>query len=540
VYCRGRALRPGGAAVTREDPCARLVSRLAGAPELLPFPAGDDVETVETHISRLLLAGEHVLKFKKPVDFGFLDFSTLARREHFAHEELRLNRRFAPELYLDVLRVTGTPDAPRFGGEGRPLEYAVLMRRFPQAAQLDRELEAGTLTLGDLEAVGREIARWQAELPRAEAADRWGDFDSVMHPVRENFAHLRRELADRPELAARIEPLDTHSEAAGEALRGRFVERRAAGFVREGHGDLHLSNLARLPEGIRAFDCIEFSAELRWIDVVSDLSFLFMDLLARDRSALAWRLVNAWHTASGDWRGLRLLRFYALYRTMVRAKVAALQRGQQEDRDARAALERRVALHLSVGEGLAAAPRPVLVLMHGVSGSGKSHHAIPLADGLGAVHLRSDVERKRLFGLDPLTRGGVDEGLYTPEATTRTYAHLAAITEELLDAGLSVIVDATFLERERRAHFAALGERAAAPVFVVDCEAPTTVLRERLHRRNRRGDDPSDADEAVLDRQEHSREPLSPEESGFTRVAADAGTSPEQLLDQIEKSIARY
>ena len=524
--------------MTSDDPCARLVSRLADAPELLPFPADDGAETVETHISRLLLAGEHVLKFKKPVDFGFLDFSTLARREHFAHEELRLNRRFAPELYLDVLRVTGTPDAPRFDGEGPPLEYAVLMRRFPQAAQLDRELAAGTLTPGDLEAVGREIARWQAALPRAEAADRWGDFESVVHPVRENFEHLRRELSDRPELVARVEPLDTHSDRAAETLRGRFAERRAAGFVREGHGDLHLSNLARLPEGIRAFDCIEFSAELRWIDVVSDLAFLFMDLLARDRSDLAWRLVNAWHTASGDWRGLRLLRFYALYRTMVRAKVAALQRGQQEDRDARAALERRVALHLSVGEGLAAAPRPVLVLMHGVSGSGKSHHAIPLADGLGAVHLRSDVERKRLFGLDPLARGGVDEGLYTPEATTRTYAHLAAITEELLDAGLSVIVDATFLEREQRAHFAALGERAGVPVAVVDCEAPTVVLRERLQRRNQRGDDPSDADETVLERQERSREPLRPEESGYTRIQAGAGTAPEQLVERIEKLIA--
>jgi hypothetical protein len=245
--------------------------------------------------------------------------------------------------------------------------------------------------------------------------------------------------------------------------------------------------------------------------------------------------VNGWHTASGDWRGLRLLRFYALYRSLVRAKVAALQRGQQEDGNARAELEQRVALHLSVGEALAAEPRPALVLMHGVSGSGKSHHAIPLADRLGAVHLRSDVERKRLFGLDPLARGGAGEGLYTPEATTRTYAHLAAVTEELLDAGLAVIVDATFLEQERRAHFARLGERAGVPVAVVDCEAPPALLRERLHRRNRRDDDPSDADEAVLDRQEQSREPLSPEESGFTRIAADAATAPDTILEQIEE-----
>jgi predicted kinase len=220
---------------------------------------------------------------------------------------------------------------------------------------------------------------------------------------------------------------------------------------------------------------------------------------------------------------------------MVRAKVAALQRSQQEDRDAREVLERRVALHVRVGEELAADPRPVLVLMHGVSGSGKSHHAISLADGLGAVHLRSDVERKRLFGLDPLTRGGAEDGLYTPAATTRTYAHLAAVTEELLDAGLSVIVDATFLERERRAGFTALGKQAGVPVVVVDCEAPTALLRERLRHRNRRGDDPSDADEAVLDRQERSREPLRADEPGFTRVPADAGTAPEQLLDAIEK-----
>jgi predicted kinase len=178
--------------------------------------------------------------------------------------------------------------------------------------------------------------------------------------------------------------------------------------------------------------------------------------------------------------------------------------------------------------------------MHGVSGSGKSHHAIPLADGLGAVHLRSDVERKRLFGLDPLARGGAEEGLYTPAATTRTYAHLAAVTEELLDAGLSVIVDATFLERERRARFAALGARAGVPVAVVDCEAPTALLRERLERRNRRGDDPSDADEAVLARQERSRDPLGADETGFTRIPAEAGTTPQRLLDEIEKLRADY
>jgi len=499
------------------------------------------VTVVETHISWILLTGTYAYKLKKPVDFGFLDFSTLARRYHACREELRLNRRLAPELYLDVVAIRGTPQAPRVedAGEGAPepaqrgadapIEYAVKMRQFDPERQLDRELAYGRLSAEDMEEVAREVARFHAHAPRAEGTDAWGHPETAMAPVRENFNHLRASLADAPALRARLDPLEAWSEARFEALHDRLVERRAGGQIRECHGDLHLSNLTRLETGIRAFDCIEFNPALRWIDTISDAAFLFMDLLSRARKDLAWRFLNVYLETSGDYRGMALLRFYTAYRTLVRAKVAALQRSQRTDAEARAELDARVDLHLQLAEALMAPPQPVLVLMQGVSGSGKTRLARPLTDRTGAVHVRSDVERKRLYGLGPLADSSsrVEQGLYTAGASDRTYERLCDLAAELLAAGHPVLVDATFLTRARRAPFLELARRLDIPLRIVACEAPEDVLRDRVRRRAARGGDASEADEAVLEMQLARRQPVDVAE-GIETVTVDT-TKPVDL-----------
>lgn len=493
------------------------------------WPRGEttvrDVTLIETHISWVLLTGESAYKIRKPVDLGFLDFSTLARRDHCAHEEIRLNRRFAPEIYRDVVRITGSPEAPSFNGSGPLIEVAVRMRQFDPGRQLDEELAAGRLTADDMVAVADEVAGFQLQAPRSEAADSYGTPAAVLAPVRENFVQLRTAGADLPAIETVLEHLEAVSEQWAEELTELFMERRAAGFIREGHGDLHLANLTRLPEGIRAFDCIEFSPALRWIDVICDLAFLFMDLAMKGRRDLAWTLLNAWLARSGDFRGVALLRFYAVYRALVRAKVAALRRGQLEGRE-RDRSEQELLAYLDLAGSFATPTTTRLILTCGVSGSGKSWLGARLAAAEGWVHVRSDVERKRLFGMRAEQRSGSahDAGIYTPGASELVYRHLLDTADLVLGAGHSVLVDATFLGRSRREPFIELARQRKVPVRVLYVTCARKTLHDRVRRRQREGGDPSEADELVLAEQLQRIEVPEAEE-GLKVIEVDSGVS---------------
>jgi hypothetical protein len=381
------------------------------------------------------------------------------------------------------------------------------MRQFDPADQLDVLLERDGLTPGDMDEVAAMIAGFQQQAPRAEPADAWGRTAAVLEPIRENFRRIREAAADLADLEPRLAALEAGGEARGRALELHFAERRAGGFIREGHGDLHLGNLARTRWGIRAFDCLEFAPELRWIDVVSDLAFLFTDLLDRGRPDLGWQLINAWIDRTGDHAGLQLLPLYALYRIMVRVKVAALRRAQHTDPADRAQLEARIRQHLDVAERIHAGAAPGLVLMHGLSGSGKSRTAKQLAAGLGAVHLRSDLERKRLLD------AGDPETLYGAEADALVYRHLESLAQQLLAAGPRVIVDATLLRAEGRERFVRDARRLQRPVAIVACEAPLELLIDRVRQRAALGTDPSDADPDVVLRQRARRQPPTADEA---------------------------
>lgn len=466
------------------------------------------VECLETHISWILLTGTFAYKIKKPVNLGFVDFSTPERRIWFCQEELRLNRRLAPDLYLGLSPIHGPPERAAFHGSGPTLELAVRMRQFPQSALLGAVLERHGLSDAQLEGLADDLADFHAAAAVAAPEDAYGAPELVKAPAMANLEVLGAcGLVSEPDVAAlRHWTIDQF-----ERLRPSFLLRRGQGRIRECHGDLHLGNMLLEGERLRVFDCLEFSPELRWIDVISDLAFLVMDLEHRNRPDLGAVLLNRWLGRCGDYDGLLTWRWYRVYRSLVRAKVCALRLGQQSlDAEASALVQQDLERYLQGASRATASPTPALVITHGVSGSGKSHRARQLCQRQGWIQLRSDVERKRLFGswgqgLAPPLLGDP----YRPEVSSMLYdQHLPEQVERILAAGLSVVVDATFLRRDQRRRMEALARRRGVPFLILACVSTQEQARRRLVERQIRGDDPSDADGAVLESQFRTVEPL--------------------------------
>jgi len=513
---------------TTQQP-ALIRSLLSGS----AFPhTTDRPKLVETHISWIVLVGEDAYKIKKPVDLGFLDFSTLERRHHFCAEELRLNRRFAKSLYLGVLPIGGTPDAPVLGSEPA-IEWAVHMRRFPDSAGLDCELAGNRVQPAELRHFGETLARahWRAEVAVNPA---YGSFESIRQPALDNFTSLERNLPHSPALREQLGRLREWTESASAALRVAFATRAAAGRVRECHGDLHLGNIVRLGHHFMPFDCLEFDPALRWIDVFGDVGFLVMDLWRHARMDLACEFLNRYLEVSADYDGLRVLRFYVIYRAMVRAKTAALRNAQRPQAET-----------VAVGEYLDLAARiiepgtrPMMIICHGVSGSGKTWISDRLIAQLPAVRVRSDVVRKQLHDLQELEQTGseLNSGIYGADSSQRTYERVAANAALALRAGLHVIVDATCLRRSDRARFAAAAAACAAPALILECHADPATLEYRVRERHRKGRDASEADIAVLRNQLRRREPLTAAERDRavtvdTAGAPAIGTIVRELID---------
>lgn len=525
---------------------ASAASSSGGAPRLcvraLLDPARYDHEVrspslVETHISWVVLTGPYAYKIKKPVAPGFLDFSTLERRRFYCHEELRLNRRLAPDIYLSVVPITGTHEDPRMGGEGTPIEYAVQMRQFPQSALMDRLARCGALGPEDIDALARRVAEFHGCIESAPADSGFGEPCRVHDPVEGNFEQLLP-LIDDPRLRARLTALREASARAWRARKDVLASRKRGGFVRECHGDLHLGNMARIDARIVIFDGIEFSEELRWIDVMSEIALLLADLDHRGHEALAWRFLNRYLEHTGDYAGVRILPYYMCYRAMVRAKVARLRLAQsgleQAERDT---LDAEFASYLGLAERCLEPGKPRLVITRGLSGCGKTTIAEALLAPLGAVRARSDIERKRLFGLAPQARSGsgLESGIYDPPASRETYERLRALAGAVIEAGYTAIVDATFLEPSTRARFKALAAEHRVPFVILDIEADEPTLRARIARRAEAGRDASEADLAVLERQLGAWQPLAPEERADA-VAVD-GAHPD--ANAIAQAVAR-
>jgi len=464
------------------DPTPLDIRKLL-TPRAFRHPA-ERIELRETHISWVILTGDWAYKIKKPVHLDFIDASTLALRQHLCNEELRLNRRFAPEIYREVTAITRDADGWIVGGDGVPVEYCVRMKQFSPDSELLALLDDEQVVVEEIGALGELVGHFHVQAPVLPQAD-----------APENSRGRLAVLANLAELSEQMQPIASvmrrlihWTETASQKLEEQLSSRERSGYVRECHGDLHAANIVRSGDRLVPFDCLEFNPGLRWIDVMNDIAFLAMDLASHRRMDLVCALLSRYLEVTGDYSGLRLLPYFAVHRALVRAKIDTLMMQQVPQRQEE--FNDRRNRRLQAADTWIQPASPTLILMHGVSGSGKSWLSERLVAAVPAIRVRSDVERKRL------ARAG-DASMYSHAFTSRTYAHLLECACSCLSIGMSAIVDATFLSSDERAMFEAMAMRMQVPWFIVACETRPAILRARLLKRAAENNDPSDADAAV-------------------------------------------
>ncbi len=524
---------------------AKLIESLRHSAIFVPRGGAEPVSVIETHISYVLLTGPYAYKIKKAVDLQFLNFSTLAARRHYCEEELRLNRPLAPSVYLTVVAITGTVDAPVIGGDGPVLEYAVKMRQFGPDALLSDMLARGALTDAHIDQLAEVVASFHRTTNRAAADAPYGRLDDILRPAFENFTQLLAvvdEARDRPDL----ESLSAWTGGAHTTGAALFLNRRRHGFVRECHGDLHLGNIALIDGHVTLFDRLEFNESMRWIDIMNDVAFVIVDLEERKRPDLAARFLTAYLEATGDYAGLGVLRFYVVYRAMVRAKVARFRMRQLTSPDEREKLQLEYRAFVDLARRHSQPLRAAIIITHGLAGAGKTTCAESLIERTGGVRVRTDVERKRFAR----PRAGCVQRLASWQGTVYgggeppdVYARLRA---RALGRGRGVrrgmIVRpslAAFLKRWQREMFRETAAAHGLPFAILTVSAPDATLRERIARRRERGADASEATIAVLEAQLRGYEPLDAEEPVTVRAVRWPVTPARRLasfLRQMEAS----
>jgi len=480
----------------------RLISQAGDIPEALDAALRDPaiyphpvvkIEVEETHISKVFLTGLFVYKVKKPVDFGFLDFSTLAKRRHWCEQEVQLNRRLSHGVYLEVIEITREPEGFALGGRGEPVEYAVKMRELPRARSMLALLRRGEITPAMIDDLARFLAGFYAAARGGPAIDPMGSVEVIRANTEENFSEIGPSVADLLDgekfLFARQtvrEFLERHGDL--------FQRRVETGRIRDGHGDLRLDHIY-FEDRIQIIDCVEFNERLREEDVTADLAFLAMDLDSLGYGHLGWRLVRTYAQAAGDPEIYILLDFYKCYRAYVRCKVDCLRlaEGGLGDEEARE-LRRRARRHSRLGAAYATTfSRQTLWVVCGLSASGKSTIAREMATRLRVGARSSDVVRKLLVGIPPHEPAPAEfgEGIYTAPQTARTYEALLGEVGEELRCGRSTIADATFGKRRFRDQARQLARGFGANTIFVECICPEPLLRRRLS--NRQGNLVTDA-----------------------------------------------
>ena len=513
---------PASADYTDEQ-AAALVQALAA--QLAP---DGRFEVIETHLSRLLLLPEQVYKFKRPVQLPFADFRSLEARTHFSQEELRLNLPLAPDLYQERLAITGSPAAPAFAPQpdaATPvLDWALKMRRFDADQELRQLVLRGDIALPEFQDFAQQLAQFHAQAPQAAPDAPWGTAQQVEQAIGQVLATLASVAP--PQWAEQVQALQTWWQAAAPRMQPLWSQRRAQGWIREGHGDLHLGNIVRWQGAITAFDCIEFEPAFRWLDPMADIAFLTMDLKLHGRPDLAWGFLDAYLSHTGDYAGLAVLQVYEVYRAAVRAMAAAFQgtAGKEAENGLPDYASGAVAL---------SQPLPTRLLMtHGLSGSGKSTVALALLQAAGAVRLRSDVERKRLAGLSALaSSSAAGLQIYTEAFNERTWQHLHQQATLVLQAGYPLIVDAAFLKQAQRQLVRSAAEALGVPWRILHCHADRALLAQRLDERQALGKDSSEATAAVLALQQ--AEPLTSEELAHTLDCPTAHLNADNLAQAL-------
>lgn len=497
---------------SRLNPQTKLIEGLQSA-QCYPHKTGK-IKVIETHISWVLLTGEYAYKIKKSVNFGFLDFSSLEKRKFYCDEELRLNKRFSSLVYLDVVPITENGNLFSISGAGKILEYAVLMRQFPGERLLSDLAKSGKLDTANVYEIAVSLSRFHADATKSKLSlDAYEK--SVGAFVLDNFRALREKNTFIENEFTLLNELERWTRVALEKLDVKFTQRYEEGMIRECHGDLHLGNITLMNNKPVFFDCIEFNPSLANIDTMSELAFLLMDLERLDLKAEANALLNRYLLESGDYTGLAVLNFYKVYRAMVRAKILKLRLLQVESGNAASDdLGRSYLQYLNLAYAYIGIKEKSLIITHGLSGSGKTTKSRKIASELDAVHIQSDVERKRLFKLGAEEKSGsaIASGIYSDVVNEQTYRKLYALTDSALQGGFSTIVDASFLNKAYRDRFKELAARHKADFKILYCHASTYELEERLTQRSSEKNSISEADTAVMHWQLKHMDPLTESE----------------------------
>lgn len=483
-----------------------------------------EIRLIETHISWIILTGDYAYKIKKPVDLGFLNFSTLKLRKHYCEQELQLNQRLAPDIYLEVVSLTGTAELPQINGSGETFEYAVKMRQFDPEKQLDQLLRQNQLSTDHIDQLADTVASFHQQIEIAAEDNPFGTAEAVWQPVQENFDQIRPRLEDETE-SARLKQLQQWSQQRFEQLKHVITTRKQNGFIRNCHGDMHLANITLINNKVTVFDCIEFNDNFRWIDAISEIAFTTMDLIDRQRPDLAARLLDRYLQRTGDYAGLALLQFYQVYRALVRAKVAIIRHSQSglSKSEQKQSLQ-QFKDYSQLAQSFTQAKHATLYIAHGVSGSGKTTLCQPLLERFGMIRLRSDVERKRLFGMTAENKSQSDtgQGIYTSSASTQTYQRLIELAQYTIRAGYNTIVDATFLKREQRQQFHDLARKLKVEFVIIHFHADEKLLRQWVSERQAIGKDASEATIEVLEQQLKTEQPLTEDEADRI-ISIDSG-----------------
>lgn len=481
-----------------------------------------EIVMLQTHISWVFLTGEYAYKVKKPMDFGFLNFTELSQRQHFCEEEIRLNKRLASDVYIETVRITGTLAKPSLNGDGDAIEYAVKMRQFEQSQLADTLLSNDLLTAHHIDNIADQAANFHQSIRVSGNESELGTASSVNAPVIQNFDQLDPMIKDEKSIA-QLSRLRDWSEKEFNKISSILKKRKESGFVRECHGDMHLGNMALINKQITIFDGIEFNDEFRWIDVMSEVAFLFMDLFDRGQKAYAYRFLNRYLEQTGDYEGIQVLRFYLVYRAMVRAKIASFTlltpnlsaADQEKTMQQYTSYSNLAESFTQIDEGIS------LSITHGVSGSGKTTVSQQLLEGNGAIRIRSDIERKRLYQLKATenSKSPINSGIYTAEANSKTYLKLEIFAKLILSSGFSCIADATFLDRENRLPFQELAVELAVKYTIIDFDVDEAEFTRRIIERSSKTDNTSEADIDVLKKQLSSMKPLEDEEKVYIQKA---------------------
>ncbi|MDR9404413.1 MAG: AAA family ATPase [Halothece sp. Uz-M2-17] len=496
-------------------------------PDFYPHLTDHLIQKLQTHISYIFLTGEYAYKLKKPLDLGFLDFSTLEKRKYYCQQELNLNQPIAPDIYLDVLPITQQNNDIQLNGEGQVVDYVLKMRQFPQSALLSVMQKEGQLSESLIIALGKRVATFHQQTKTNDYISQFGQPEAIAEAINNNYQQTEKYIGIT-QTEKQFQETKAFTDNFLDSQKSLFQGRVDQGFVRECHGDLHLKNICWWQDKIQLFDRIEFNEPFRFVDVMYDVAFTVMDLQFRGCPDFANVFLNCYLEQTGDWEGIQVLPLYLSRQAYVRAKVNSLMLddphiSEEEKQHAR----EQASQYYHLAWDYTQSQKGRLWMMSGLSGSGKTTIARKMAKQQPAIHLRSDAVRKHLAGIDVEETGSED--IYTPEMSEKTYDRLLALGILLGSQGWSVILDAKYDRQDLRQAVISEANQHHLPLQIVYCDAPMAVLRDRVAKRS---GDISDATPDLLAKQKANAEPFTATEQAYI-VTLDTSQPWENLAPKL-------